>query len=150
MSYELHFENHPEPVVVASGYGFKAPKAWGKMVRPAPEVEAVGESLTLDIGRNPLRELDRRIQEEQERLTRVVEENRAEMQAIQNSIAQLDIRALTASGIQRQEMISSARVLKTRELEEVKNKTLIETEQQRVRVEGLRQLRSQKRKDLSE
>lgn len=149
MSHELHFENHPEPVIVADGYGFKAPKSWGKQLRSQPCCPDE-DNLVLDIGRNPLNELDRRIQEEQDKLSRVVEENEAEMLALQTSIAQLDIRALTASGPQRLEMLASQRFLKTRDYAAARTKSMTETAHQRERVERLQELRSRKRKELSQ
>ena len=69
MTYQLHFENHPEPVEVASGFGFKAPKSWGKMIRGN---DVPTDDCCPDMEVNHLAELDQRIQKEEAKLNELM------------------------------------------------------------------------------
>jgi hypothetical protein len=145
MTYELHFENHPESVEIAKGFGFKAPKNWGRMVR---ERDVPADDCCPDLEVNPLAGLDERIQAEEAKLAELVSE--PEATEILKAIGELDIRALTAGGDDRRVMIASQRFLKVRELHEVRAKNKTEIGHQQARVASLRRLRSEKRKDLSQ
>lgn len=143
MTYELHFENHPEPVEIADGFGFKAPKEWGRMVRGA----APTDDCCPDLEINPLAELDEKIAAEEFKLSELVAS--AEIADLEKAIGQLDIRALVSSGIDRRTMLASQRFLKVQRLREVKAKNQTEIEHQQARVASLRKLRSKKEKGLS-
>src|SRR5687768_7036009 len=93
MTYSLHFENHPEPVEIAKGFGFKAPKEWGRMVM-GDDVSA--DDCCPDLEINPLADIDQRIQVEEVKLAEMVAAS--EVAEIQKAIGRLDIRGLIASG----------------------------------------------------
>ena len=144
MTYELHFENHPEPVEIATGFGFKAPKAWGRMVR-ANDVPTDDCCPEMEV--NPLAEIDQRIQKEEFKLDELVASS--EIAELEKSIGQLDIRALVSSGIDRRAMLASQRFLKVQRLREVRAKNQTQIEHQQVRIASLRMIRSEREKGLS-
>jgi hypothetical protein len=142
-TYQLHFENHPEPVEITAGYGFKAPKSWGRMIRNDVSDDACCPDLEI----NPLAEIDQRIQVEETKLAEMVSESEAN--EILKAIGRLDIRALTAGGHDRRVMLASQRFLKVQQFHEAEAKNKTEIGNQQARIDSLHRLRSAKRKDLS-
>jgi len=145
MSYWLRFENHREPVEVASGYGFKAPKSWGRMLRMEEADDVSGGDCCPDLENDPLADLERQLQDEESKLSELI----GSTAEIQKEIGRYDIRILTASGKDRRAMLASARFLKVQQLHDMEARNQTEIDRQRARVASLRRLRSEKRKDLS-
>ena len=143
MTYSLHFENHPDPVEITKGFGFKAPKEWGRMVKG----NDVSADCCPDLEINPLADIDQRIQVEEDKLAEMVSESEAS--EILKEIGRLDIRALTAGGDGRRAMIASQRFLKVQQFHEAEAKNQTEIGDQQARIDSLKRLRSAKRKDLS-
>lgn len=140
----LYFENRAEPVMVADGFGFKAPKEWGERVDEPVFIDDRSES-----ERQASRKIDGLIDEAEALLASIIESNRQTLSELLREVRLLDVRIITASGVEYEAQLQTQRDLKLRQVEDIRAKTLTETAHQRERVAKLKELRSRKRKDLS-
>lgn len=144
MSQTLYFEKH-ESVIVADGFGFKAPKDWGKRVNePAPEVQ----DSKLDFEIDPTSKLSALIHESELDLARITAEGRAKVSELRDAVADLDVKALVTSGAGHLELIEGQRNLKVTEIRRIEAETETQIAHQKERVARLKTLRSEKRKEL--